>query len=101
VINPELRELARLEGLKGLNASVNLFDSIRKDELDKKNKPKITVSSEDFASKPAAPPTLTENPETLSFGKAIDNRTSISKHDNEDGLEELDGPSMFESHRKR
>ena len=46
VVNPELREQARLEGMKGLHANMVLFDSNRKEELDKKNKPKVTVSSE-------------------------------------------------------
>jgi len=35
-----------MEGLKGMNAAMKLFDSNRKEEKDKKDKPKITVSSE-------------------------------------------------------
>jgi len=35
-----------MEGMKGMNAAMRLFDSNRKEEKDRLNKPKITVSSE-------------------------------------------------------
>ena len=46
VLNPEIRAIANLEGIKGMNAAMKLFDVNHKEDKDKKNKPLVTITSE-------------------------------------------------------